>query len=325
MRHWLLAALLLLFAVPARAEMSVLRIGIQPGMSYLAVDVVRKEALIEKHAPGLKVEWTVSANGAMITDGVLSGNLDMAGTGIPAFVTLWAKGRGLLDIKGIAAYGSIPGLLVTRNPAVKTAADFTRADRIAVPAAKTSVQAILLSMLAEKLYGFDQHDHFDALETTLSHPDAMVAMLSGHSEVNAHFTTSPYYQEELKQPGIHVVMTKQDAFPGPLSNGILWTSERVHGSSPAVVRAVRAALDEAMALIRAEPERAAEDYLSLSKEKISAADIAAIIREYRDLFETTPHGTFEIASFMHRIGMIKVAPASWRDMFFAEGWVDGGS
>jgi NitT/TauT family transport system substrate-binding protein len=314
----------------AHAETQLLRIGIQPGMSYLALYVMQREGMIERHArdaglSDLRVAWIVSANGSVITDGVLSGGIDMAGTGIPAFVTLWAKGRGLVDIKGIASYGSLPGVLVSRNPSVKTIADFTTADRIAVPAAKASIQAIILAMAAEKVFGPGQHGRLDSLETSLSHPDAMVAVVSGHSEVNAHFTTSPYYQMEPKQPGVHVVLTKEDVFPGPLTNGLLWTTARFRAANPGVMRAVRESLEEAVTLIHTDHARAAADYLSLSKEKLDVSELTAIVRELSDRWETVPRGIYPVASFMYRIGMIKLAPTSWRDMFFEEGWAEGGS
>ncbi len=328
-RALILAALLLVSAA-ARAEAPVLRIGMQPGMSYLALIIMQNEGLIERHAsaagvPGLKVEWTVSANGSVITDGVLSGNLDLGATGIPAFVTLWAKGRGLVDIKGIASYGSLPGVLVSRNPAVRIIADFTTADRIAVPAAKASIQAILLAMAAEKTFGEGQHDRLDKFEISLSHPDALTAMLSGHSEVNAHFSSAPYYQAELKIPGAHVVLTKEDIFPGPLTHGMMWTTTKFHNANPLILKAVRAALAEAMTVIHTDPPRAARDYMASAREKVDEAEVRDIIRELGDRYETTPRGIFPVARFMHRIGMIKTGPASWRDMFFEEGWDPDGS
>ncbi len=330
MMRALIVGVLWLVSTLAHAEAPVLRIGMQPGMSYLALFIMQKEGMIERQAKAsglaaLKVEWTVSANGSVITDGVLSGNLDLGATGIPAFVTLWAKGRGLVDIKGIASYGSLPGVLVSRNPDVHSIADFTARDRIAVPAAKASIQAILLAMAAEKTFGPGQHDRLDPFEISLSHPDAMTAMLSGHSEVNAHFSSAPYYQAELKVPGAHVVLTKEDIFPGPLTHGMMWTSGKFHDSNPVILKAVRAALAEAIEVIHADPPRAAQDYLALAREKVDEREVQAMIRELGPRWETTPRGLFPVASFMHRIGMVKVAPQSWRDMFFEEGWDADGS
>ncbi len=325
----LFAALLLLLPTLAHAETTTVRIGIQPGMTYLALTVMQKERMLERRAHDagndVTVSWIVSANGTVLNDGVLSGNIDIAGTGIPAFVTLWTKGRGTVDIKGIAAYGSLPVILVSRNPAVRSIRDFTSADRIAVPAPKASIQAILLAMMAEKTWGAGQSGRLDPLMIGLSHPDAMIAVLSGQSEVNAHFTSPPYYQQELKAPGAHVVLTKEDIFPGPLTHGMLWTTGKFHAQNPKAMRAFRAALDDAMEFIHAEPRRAAEDYLSLAREKVDVAEVEAIIRALDARFETTPRGIQEIATFMHRIGMIKAAPARWQDMFFPEYWVADGS
>jgi NitT/TauT family transport system substrate-binding protein len=325
----LLTLALLAWPMATRAEVNVVRIGIQPGMSYLALYIMEREMFLESRARAdgndLKVEWTVSANGVVLNDAVLSGNIDIAGTGIPAFVTLWSKGRGTVDIKGIAAYGSLPGLLISRDPNVHSVRDFTDADRIAVPAPKASIQAILLEMMAEKTWGPGQHDRLDPLMVGLAHPDALIAMLSGKSEINAHFTSSPYYDEELKIPGAHVVLTKEDIFPGPLTHGMLWTTAKFHDRNPQTMREFRAALDDAMALIHTDPARAAADYLALAREKLNLGEATQIIHAHSARYETIPRGIFAIASFMHEIGMIKTAPARWQDMFFEDGWVADGS
>ncbi len=329
MRAIFLIALLLL-TTGARGETQVLRIGMQPGMSFLALVIMQHDRLIEAAAakaglPPVKVEWTVSANGTVVTDGLLSGNLDICATGMPAFIILWAKGKGLVDVKGIASHGAIPGMLVTRNPAVKTIADFTNADRIAVPAVKASIQSILIAMAAEKLWGPGQQGRIDPFEISLSHPDALIAMLSGHSEINAHFSSAPYYQAELRVPNAHVVLTKEDIFPGQLSHGLIWTGKKFHDSNPVLLVAFRAALEQAMDIIHTDAPRAARAYLALAREKVDPQEAEAMIRAFGPRWESTPHGVFPIASFMYRIGMIKIEPKSWQDLFFEEGWVPGGS
>jgi hypothetical protein len=74
----------------------------------------------------------------------------------------------------------------------------------------------------------------------------------------------------------------------------------------------RAPLDDAMALIHADPARAAAAYLALAREKVDTAEATEIIRELNDRFESTPRGIFAIATFMHGVGMIKVAPTGWQ-------------
>src|SRR5437879_830561 len=88
-------------------------------------------------------------------------------------------------------------LPVTRNPNVKTISDFRDGDRIALPAVKVSAQAVLLQMAAEQAFGAGQQNRLDPLTVTMSHPDAMQALLSGQSEVNAHFGSPPFQYQEV--------------------------------------------------------------------------------------------------------------------------------
>src|ERR1019366_8737918 len=145
------------------------------------------------------------------------GNLDFAATGIPSFLTLWSRGRGKLDVKVLASYGYSPIVLVTRDPNVHTVRDFSEHDRIALPAVRISVQAILLQMAVEKAFGPGEYARLDALTISRSHPDAVAAVL-GNTEINSHFTVPPYLAEyERAAVGVHAVASAQDIVGEPVS------------------------------------------------------------------------------------------------------------
>lgn len=140
-RILLQAAAASLMPVAARAETREIRIGIQYGLPYLPFVVMQHERTIERRAQALglgdvTVTLSRSAGGTTMNDALLAGTLDCAATGFPSFFMLWSKARGRLAIKGLASYGNTPLLLLTRNPAVKTVADFSGADRIAMHAVK---------------------------------------------------------------------------------------------------------------------------------------------------------------------------------------------
>ncbi len=59
--------------------------------------------------------------------------------------------------------------------------------------------------------------------------------------------------------------------------------------------------------------------------KLDVSELTATVRELSDRWETVPRGIYPVANFMYRIGVIKLAPTGWRDMFFEEGWAEGGS
>jgi NitT/TauT family transport system substrate-binding protein len=323
--------LLLVFALclsasiarPAMAqEAPELRMGIQFGLTYLPFAVMEHERLIEKHAqagglPNLKVTWFRSAGGPTLNDGLLSGTLDMAATGVSGFLTLWDKARGRFDIKGIASYGHTTLALVTRNPNVRSIRDFTEKDRIALPAIKTSIQAIMLQMAAEKEFGAGNAAKLDALTISRSHPDAMAALLS-NTEITSHFAGPPYLFEELKQPGIRQVLASEELFGGPVSNGVLYTTERFRRDNPRKYEAVWAALREAVTLVQKEPRRAAEIYLAVAKETTKIDGILEILNAPTTRYDEVPRSVLQVAQFMKRMGSISQAPASWKELFFPE-------
>ena len=304
---------------PAHAETNELRLGVQRGMTYLPFIVMQHEGMVEQSAaaagmPGLKVSYNIFSGGPAMTDGLLSDSIDMAATGIPSFLALWAKGRGKLAITGLASYGTLPIALVTRNPNVKTLADFTDKDRIATPGVKTSTQSIFLRMAAEKMYGLPQVDHFDAITVTRGHPDAMAALL-GNTEINSHFAIPPYLQIELRKPGVHVVTTSEEIVGGTVSNGTIFLTTRFADSNPKVVAVLYEALRRAVALINSDTPRAAADYLAVSGERTPAAEIEAMIEIPGTVYDLAPHGTMVMAKFLHRTGMIAAAPNDWKEMF----------
>jgi NitT/TauT family transport system substrate-binding protein len=308
---------------PAAAETGELRVAIQPGLTYLPFTLMEHGQLIEQkaRAAGLgdvKVTWFKVAGGDVMNDGILSGSVDIAATGTPPFLTLWAKTRGSLDVRGVAAYNTLPLTLISRDPKVRSVKDFTENDRIAVPAVKASTQAIILEMAAEQAFGAGQHGRLDHLTISRSHPDAMAAMTSERSEITAHFAAPPYADLELKRPGFHSVLTATEVFGGSVTIGITYASAKFRRDNPKLYAAFLAALTEAIDTINHDRRNAAEIYLTVTKEKTPLDDILAILNQPGFNFGTTPQNLVKMAQFMHRIGSIGVEPKSWQDLFFPD-------
>ena len=96
----MLATLLALaaLALPARAEVSELKIAEQYGIGYLPLTIMKANKLVEKHLKqaGLaetKVVWSVLASGQPMNDALLSGNLDIAAGGVGPLLTIWAPAK----------------------------------------------------------------------------------------------------------------------------------------------------------------------------------------------------------------------------------------
>jgi NitT/TauT family transport system substrate-binding protein len=319
------AALLALPAVirPAFAQAAHIRLGKQYGLPFLPQMVMEALKLIEKHAAlngvaALAVGWETMGGPGALNDGLLAGQIQFVNVAAPSLATLWDKTVGTpQEVRAVCAVQSMPYVLVTRNPAVRTIADFAADDRIAVPTVKISGQAMALQMAAARLWGFDQYERLDPLTVSLGHPDALAAMLSG--QITGHFAVAPFQYYELKLPGFRVVLKSYEATGGKHTNGIQVTTKHFHDANPAICAAVMAAHAEANAFIRAQPQEAARIYISLANEKRSSADeLAAMIADPDIEYTTTPANLMTLVAFMHKVGRIKRLPGSWQDLFFPE-------
>jgi NitT/TauT family transport system substrate-binding protein len=317
-------------ASTAQAEVSKVRVSRQFGLPYLPMIVIQDQHLLEKHAKALGIdvmsEWTQRAGPAADLDALLSGSADFVGPGIPTLATVWNKTSGTAqEVRALIAMQSMPYVLVTRNPAVKTIADFTDKDKIALPAVKLTGHAIALEMEAAKLWGQDHYDKLDSITISRSHADAAAALISGKSEIDAHFASAPFYYYELATPGIHQVLKSYDTLGARHTNGVLLTSKKFHDANPKLCAAMIAAFEEADAFIKAHPREAAQTYLKITGEKTELDALTKMVADPDVDYTTTPINVMKIVGFMHQVGRIKKMPASWKDMFFPEAYGLNGS
>jgi NitT/TauT family transport system substrate-binding protein len=306
----------------AQAETHELRISRGFGIHYLALYVAERLKLVEKHAAAaglgdVKVSYSVVDGGNVINDAMLSGALDIASVGVPGFLTLWDKARNIPqnEVMGLCGVGAGSVWLVTRNPNVKTLADFTEKDRIAVPGIKTSFVAVVLEMAVAQAFGKENYAKLDRLTVSLPHPDALTVMLSGKTEISAHFSSPPFSYIENDQPGFHRVINSSDVL-GPLSIIMAYSTRRFYDANPKLSAAFVAAVDEAAAFIAANKREAARIYVDLARVKTSEDEMLRMLNDPDTHYTAVPEGVMKYAQFMHDIGTLKASPTGWKDFFF---------
>lgn len=322
-------AMLMSSAATAHAE-GRLRIAEQFGIVYLLLNVAKDQGLIEKYGKAsgvdIKVEWLKLSGGSAVNDALLSGSIDIAAAGVGPLLTIWDRTRGKQNIKGIASLGNLPNYLVSNNPKVKTIADFTDKDRIALPAVGVSMQARILQLAAAGQWGDEHYKKLDAISVALPHPDATAAVISGGTEITAHFGNSPFQEQELAQnPNAHIVLDSYDVLGGPSSSTVLFTTEKFRSENPKTYNAFVDALAEAAKFVNQHPEQAADTYIRVTGARIDRDFLLKIIKNPDIQYKIRPENTIRLAKFMHKVGAIKNAPASWNDYFFDDPRIAGGS
>lgn len=315
--------LVVALASVAQAEVTEVRLSKQFGLGYLSMIVIESQKLIERHAQAaglgeVKTVWMQHSGPAVQIDALLAGQVDFIGPGVPTLATIWDRTVGTpQEVRALITLQSMPYVLVTRNPNVKTIADFTSSDKIALPAVKLTGHALALEMAAAKLWGFEHYDKLDALTISRSHADSAAALLSDISEINSHFASSPFYYYELAKPGIHKVLHSYEVVGGKHTNGVLVATKRFYDANPKICVAVIEAFNEANAFIKANPRQAAEIYLAATKDKEPLDSLEKMVADPDVDYTTTPVNVMTFVEFMHKVNRLKNKPASWKDLFFA--------
>jgi NitT/TauT family transport system substrate-binding protein len=325
------AAVMLCLLPPAKAETPEIRLAQQFSMGYLQLNVMKHEKLIEKHAaalgiPNAKVSWFKFNGPTAVNEALISGSIDIGSGGVPGLLTLWARTKGTpQEVRGIAALSSQPFLLNARDPKIKTIADFTDNDRIAVPAVKSSVQAMTLEMAAAKTFGAKQFDKLDHLTVSMTPPDATVALLKGGAQITAAFSVPPFQYQQLEDKDVHTVLNSFDVIGGSHTFTAVWCSSKFRNDNPKMYQAFVAALKEATEIVNKDKQKAAQYWIDDAKSKLPLAMVSKIVSGPQVHWTMVPENTMKYADFMTGVGRIKVKAKSWKDYFFPEAYGMNGS
>jgi NitT/TauT family transport system substrate-binding protein len=307
----------------ARAEVAEVVLGQQFGAVYMPQMVMESEKLVEKHlaAAGMgqvKVRWARLGGPAALNDAMISGSLHFAAQGVPSTAIIWDRTRSNIGVKALGSVANNNIWLNTKNPNIKSLKDFTEKDRIAVPSLKVSTQALMLHMAAEKLWGKGNHTKLDHITVALPHPEALAAVTSPTHEITTHFATSPFHEGEIKA-GLRTVTTATEIMDGPFCGLTFTSNEKFRKENPKVFAAVSKAFDESFEWINADKRRAAKLYIELAKEKRMSEDELTALFSSPDMeFTKVPKQVAKMMEFMHRVGIVKTKPESWKDLFFPE-------
>src|SRR5215204_5299151 len=195
-------------------------------MGYAPLIIMKHQRTLEKRYPGLKVEYRVLPSGAAITNGMISGQIDVGAMGTAPFLVGYARG---IDWKLIAPLNEADLWLMAKDPNIRTLADL-RGKRIATPT-NTSIQAVVLRKMAEVRLGSSKA--LDAGLLAMDHPDGMQALLAG--QIDAHFTSPPFQFQERNR-GARVLGRSFGYFGAHTFLGAVVT-QKFYGEYPQFARA----------------------------------------------------------------------------------------
>jgi NitT/TauT family transport system substrate-binding protein len=299
---------------------SKLTIAYQPGIGYTPLILMKQLKTIEKRYPGTQVDWKVLASGTPITQGIITGDIQIGAVGTGPMLVGWARG---VEWKVIAPLINADLWLMAKDPNIKTIADL-RGKRIATPT-RTSIQAVMLRKMAQAKLG--DHRALDAGLIDLDHPDGMQALLTG--QIDAHFTSPPFqYQERVR--GAHIVGRSYGYF-GAHTFLVTVMTQRFYDERTAFARFFYNQIVAMQKLIKSNPARVArilqddaggQPTWRQFKQWLAAKDPA---KRPALTWTTRPLGLTRTAAFMFKTGQLSKAPNNWRELVFPPVYLTRGS
>jgi ABC-type nitrate/sulfonate/bicarbonate transport system substrate-binding protein len=303
-------------APPAQAQEQ-LKIGIGFGLAFLPIYICEDLKLVDKHAKELhltvKASFQRFLGAGPLHDAIASGAIAMGPFGTAPLLAARERAKNTpRQIFAVSGITTMPLVLLSDRPNVRSLADFKPADRIAIPTL-TSPQLYLLEMQSEKIFG--RYDRLLSQVVALSHADAIAALRGGAGPVTAYFSSAPFTQIALRDEKIHRVLSSEGVINGKASFLIMGATRAYIETHPKIPEAIDKAMDEAARIIHDDPRRAAQIYLAHEPSRtLDAASIEAVLKEIRDEFGSAVHGLQAFADFMGRHGELKTPPQSWKEI-----------
>jgi NitT/TauT family transport system substrate-binding protein len=309
-------AVLCATAAPALAQDQV-KIGLGFGLAFLPVYICEDLKLVEKRAKELHLD--VKANyqrflgSGPMQDAIASGAIDMGPYGTAPLLAAWEKAKDtpqqILAVSGIT---TMPLTLVSNRPNVATIADFLPADRIAMPSL-TAPQMYVLEMQSEKT--LKAYDKLRDQVVVMSPSEAVTALVDGSGPVTAYFASPPFTQLALRDAKVHRVLSSVDVMNGKASFLIMGATRAYIEAHPQMPEAIGKAMEDAARIIRSDPRRAAQIYLTHEPSmSLSGSTVEPVLRDIKDEFGSAVYGVQVFADFMSRHGELKTPPKSWKDI-----------
>jgi ABC-type nitrate/sulfonate/bicarbonate transport system substrate-binding protein len=282
-----------------------LTIAYQPGLGYAPLILMKQLHVIEKQYPGTSVSWKVLSSGTPITNGVISGDIDIGAVGTGPMLVGWARG---VNWKVLAPLNLGDLWLMAKDPNIRTIADL-KGKRIATPT-NTSIQAVVLRKMAQVKLG-DAHA-LDSGLLSMDHPDGMQALLSG--QIDAHFTSPPFqFQEKVR--GAHIVARSYQYF-GAHTFLVTVAQQSFYDAHTAFAKRFYQDVVAMETMIKKHPDRVAHVLQDDAGGQPTWRQFKQWLVNPALTWTTRPLGLMRTAYFMSRTNQLPKMPATWKDLVF---------
>ncbi len=273
---------------------------------YMALVIAAKEGYYKRH--GLNVTYTVIEDPVQRFNAFKAGSLNAIATTVDTFSRTYAKGIRSVEVLGLDASAGGDGIVADKSI---TTVEQLKGQSVAVSAGSTSQWLLAYVLSLHKL------SLKDVKQIDLTSGDAGAAFAAGRVKVAV--TWQPWLSRAEQNPNGHVLVSTKK-YPTIITDHVAFAPSFVK-QHPDEVKALIAAYNDAMKLIKSNPNKAFADVHAYLGQ--SAADIKATMKDVplwsvsqsKKYYGTKKHpgAIYKIftksATFWKGIGEIKSVPS----------------
>lgn len=291
-------------------------VGIGHGIGFLPLFIAQDLGLFDKHAKasGLNGKLVVRRfpTAAPMRQALAKGEIAAGAYGIPAFLMARDAARQTpQELQAVSGVTTLPLVLVTARPDIRALNDIKPADKIAVPML-TAPQVTYLRMQTSPWFG--GRDRLGQQLVAMPHQDSLDALTAGKG-IAAYFSSPPFTQIALRDPKVRAVTSSAEIMGGRASFLMMASPKAVLATHPKLPEVLAKAIDEASAIIRNDPRRAAMVWLKWEpSHTLDARLVEGILRDLKDDFGSGVFGIEGTATYLRRDNRLKEGIWSWKDV-----------
>jgi NitT/TauT family transport system substrate-binding protein len=291
-------------------------VGVGHGIGFLPLFVAEDLRLFDKHAKasGLNGNLVLRrySTAAPMRQALAKGEIAAGAYGLPAFLLARdAERQTPKELQAVSGVTTMPLVLVTARADIRSLSDLKPADKIAVPML-TAPQVSYLRMRTSPWFG--ARDRLREQLVAMPHQDSLEALTAG-SGIAAYFSSPPFTQIALKDPKVRAVTSSAEIMGGKTSFLVMASPKSALATHPKLPDVLAKAIDEASAIIRKDPRRAAMVWLKWEpSHTLDARMVEGILRDLKDDFGSGVFGIEGTATYLRRDNRLREGIWSWKDV-----------
>lgn len=266
--------------------------------------LIKEKKLIEKYLPeNTDLKWTNIASSTEMRDGIVSGNIDIAGLSLPSYLSAVENG---IPMDIISYAGNTPIKMYSNKDGINSLADVRPSDKIALVGLNTILHVAFL-IDADKQFG--DSSQFNNSFVVMPHADGLAALTTGN-EVRAYITTFPTTIKAEATPGVRTIHDFTDTVNKYGVGSVNVVLKKFYKENPDLVDAFLKAQNDAVKYADENIDATAK--LMATSWKIDTAEVKSVLKSMPMTMGVKGYDT--LADFLYKSKFLKQQPLKFNQL-----------